>query len=102
MDSQLNPLPQPGGRPFYDRYVVQGDKKSLKETIEEVKAKSKCAILCTNPTKPKLNFISDEKIHYCSHVRPYLLKFYFDLLNFSFCHLYYRIETIYSVLSFIF
>lgn len=68
MDSQLNPLPQPGGRPFYNRYVVQGDKKSFKETIEEVKSKAKCAILCVNPTKPKFNFISDEKIHQCSHV----------------------------------
>lgn len=69
MDSQLMPLPQPGGRPFYNRYVVLAEKKSLKEIIEEVNTKSKCAILCTNPTKPKFNFISDDKIHHCNHVR---------------------------------
>lgn len=72
MDSQLNPLPPPGGRPFFNRYVVLGDKKSLKETIEEVKSKSKCAILYTNPTKPKFNFISDDKVHHCNHVRQTL------------------------------
>lgn len=63
------PLPQPGGRPFYNRYVVFADKKSLKETIEEVNSKSKCAILVTNPTKPKFNFISDDKVHSCTHDR---------------------------------
>lgn len=68
MDSQLMPLPQPGGRPFYNRYVVCGDKKTPKETIEEVKSKSKCAILCSSPIKPKFNFVSDEKIHNCNHV----------------------------------
>ena len=62
MDSQLRPLPQ-GGRPFYDRYVIIGDKKTTKETIAEVKNKAKCAILCTNPLKPKFNLISDGKIH---------------------------------------
>lgn len=69
MDSQLNPLPPPGGRPFFNRYVVLGDKKSFKETIEEVKSKSKCAISYTNPTKPKFNFISDDKVHHCNHDR---------------------------------
>lgn len=68
MDSQLNPLPPPGGRPFFHRYVVLGDKKSFKETLEEVKSKSKYAILYTNPTKPKFNFISDDKVHHCNHV----------------------------------
>lgn len=68
MDSQLMPLPQPGGRPFYNRYVVLGDKKSPRETIIEVKNKSRCAILFTNTVKPKFNFISDDKIHSCIHV----------------------------------
>lgn len=68
MDSQLMPLPQPGGRPFYNRYVVFGDKKAPKETIEEVRFKSKFAVLCTNPAKPKFNFICDDKIHNCNHV----------------------------------
>ncbi|XP_053683142.1 transmembrane protein 209 [Sabethes cyaneus] len=65
MDSQLRPLPQPGGRPFYHRYVVLADKKNPKETLAEVKTKNKakCAILCSNPMKPKFNFISDDKIH---------------------------------------
>lgn len=62
------PLPQPGGRPFYNRYVVFGDKKSAKETIEEVRSKAKYAILCTNPVKPKFNLVSDDKIHHCNHV----------------------------------
>lgn len=69
LDSQLIPLPQPGGRPFYNRYVVMGDKKTSKETIDEVNNKAKCAILCTNPLKPKFNFISDGKIHNCSYDR---------------------------------
>lgn len=70
IDSQLMPLPQPGGRAFYNRYVVWGDnKKSPKETLDEVKSKAKCAILCTNPHKPKFNFICDDKIHHCNHVR---------------------------------
>ncbi|XP_035794711.1 transmembrane protein 209-like [Anopheles albimanus] len=71
LDSQLRPLPQPGGRPFYNRYVVVGDKKSSKETLAEVssKNKAKCAILCTNPLKPKFNFVSDDKIHSCAYDR---------------------------------
>lgn len=69
IDSQLMPLPQGSGRPFYDRYIVWGDKKSPKETLEEVKAKAKCAIMVTNAHKPKFNFISDDKIHNCNHVR---------------------------------
>lgn len=68
MDSQLMPLPQPGGRAFYNRYVVWGDKKSSKEILEEVKEKSKCAILVTNHNKPKFNFVYDDKIHSCNHV----------------------------------
>lgn len=62
------PLPQPGGRAFYNRYVVIGDKKSIRETLEEVKAKTKTAIMVNNPTKPKFNFISDDKVHHCCHV----------------------------------
>lgn len=71
IDSQLRPLPQPGGRPFYNRYVVISDKKSPKETLAEVstKNKAKCAILCSNPMKPKFNFVSDDKIHNCAHDR---------------------------------
>ncbi|XP_058463473.1 transmembrane protein 209 isoform X1 [Malaya genurostris] len=71
MDSQLRPLPQPGGRPFYHRYVVIADKKSPKETLAEVKTKNKakCAILCSNPLKPKFNFISDDKIHNSAYDR---------------------------------
>ncbi|KAG4066219.1 hypothetical protein HA402_000443 [Bradysia odoriphaga] len=69
LDSQLPPLPQPGGRAFFNRYVVAGDKKSPKEIIAEVKNKTKCAILCTNVMKPKLNFISDGKIHNSVHDR---------------------------------
>lgn len=62
------PLPQPGGRSFFNRYVVWGEKKPPKETIEEVRAKAKFAILCSNPVKPKFNFICDDKIHNCNHV----------------------------------
>ena len=70
LDSQLMPLPQPGGRPFYSRYVIIGDdKKNAKETLSAVKNKSGCAILCTNPIKPKFKFISDNIIHNCIHDR---------------------------------
>ncbi|KAJ6640637.1 Transmembrane protein [Pseudolycoriella hygida] len=69
LDSQLPPLPQPGGRAFFNRYVVSGDKKTPKEIVAEVKNKTKCAILYTNIMKPKLNFISDGKIHNCVHDR---------------------------------
>uniref|UniRef100_A0A182Q460 Transmembrane protein 209 n=1 Tax=Anopheles farauti TaxID=69004 RepID=A0A182Q460_9DIPT len=71
LDSQLRPLPQPGGRPFYNRYVVVGDKKTTKETLAEVngKNKAKCAILYSNPLKPKFNFVSDDKIHSCAYDR---------------------------------
>lgn len=68
MDSQLRPLPQPGGRPFFNRYVIIGDKKTPTETLGEVKNKANCAILCTNLMKPKFNFISDDKIHNCVNV----------------------------------
>lgn len=71
MDSQLRPLPQPGGRPFFNRYVVIGDKKTTKETLAEAstKNKAKCAILCSNPLKPKFNFVSDDKVHSCAYDR---------------------------------
>lgn len=73
LDSQLRPLPQPGGRPFFNRYVIVGDKKTPTETLTEVKNKANCAILCTNLMKPKFNFISDDKIHNCVNVS----NFYF-------------------------
>lgn len=78
------PLPPPGGRPFFNRYIVLGDKKSLKETIEEAKSKSKCAILYSNPTKPKFNFISDDKVHHCTHVseaKLFLFGFVLNVIN---------------------
>lgn len=87
LDTQLMPLPQPGGRPFYTRYVVIGDKKSAKDTLAEVsiKNKAKCAILCTNQLKPKFNFISDNKIHNCPYDRNNLfyviIQFLFHMKN---------------------
>lgn len=69
LDTQLMPLPHPEGRPFFNRYVIVSEKKSQKEIVEQVKNKSKCAILCTNVNKPKFDFISDEKIHHCGHNR---------------------------------
>ncbi|XP_067646124.1 transmembrane protein 209 isoform X2 [Eurosta solidaginis] len=70
MDSQLMPLPQGGGRPFYNRYVVMGkEKRSAKETLALVQNKAHCAILCTNPQKPRFNFISDKEIHTCAYDR---------------------------------
>lgn len=70
LDSQLPPLPQPGGRPFYSRYVISGNKKTSKEILAEVnKTKLKCAILFANPMKPKFNFVSNDKIHNCNQER---------------------------------
>ncbi|XP_018795793.1 PREDICTED: transmembrane protein 209 [Bactrocera latifrons] len=70
MDSQLMPLPQGGGRPFFSRYVIMGkEKRSAKETLALVKNKAHCAILCTNPQKPRFNFISDKEIHTCAYDR---------------------------------
>lgn len=63
VDMQLLPLPQPGGRPFYDRYVIVGDKKSHSELMAEVKNKAKCAILVSNPLKPILHFVTPQKIN---------------------------------------
>lgn len=70
LDSQLRPLPQPGGRPFYNRYVILGDKKTPKECLAEFRAnQTKCAILFTTTTAtPKFNFISNDKIHNCVQV----------------------------------
>lgn len=65
LDTQLMPLPHPGGRPFFNRYVVLSENKTLKEILEQVKNKSNCAILCSNSNKPKFDFVSDEKIHHC-------------------------------------
>lgn len=71
MDNQLLPLPQSGGRSFYNRYVVVSDKNMTQDMIIEAqnKNKSKCAILCSDPMRPKLNFISDNKVHKCRQVR---------------------------------
>ncbi|TMW52904.1 hypothetical protein DOY81_002020 [Sarcophaga bullata] len=70
LDTQLMPLPQGGGRPFYSRYVIIGEeKRSAKDTVALVQNKARCAILCTNPLKPKFNFISDGEIHNCAYDR---------------------------------
>ncbi|XP_073837897.1 transmembrane protein 209 [Musca autumnalis] len=70
LDSQLMPLPQGGGRPFYNRYVIIGEeKRSAKDTVALVQNKARCAILCSNPLKPKFNFISDGEIHNCAYDR---------------------------------
>lgn len=63
LDMQMLPLPQPGGRPFYDRYVIVGDKKSHSELMAEVKNKAKCAILVSNPLKPVFHFANANKIN---------------------------------------
>uniref|UniRef100_A0A1B0BL71 Transmembrane protein 209 n=1 Tax=Glossina palpalis gambiensis TaxID=67801 RepID=A0A1B0BL71_9MUSC len=70
LDTQLMPLPQNEGRPFYSRYVVVGEeKRSGKDTVALVQNRSRCAILCTNPLKPKFNFISEGEIHACAYDR---------------------------------
>lgn len=68
LDGQLPPLPQPGGRPFYARYVVNGDKRTADEIKAEVRNKSGCAILCTNAQRPRFNFITTRTIHNSVHV----------------------------------
>lgn len=69
LDGQLPPLPQPGGRPFYTRYVVHGDKRTADEIKAEVRNKSGCAILCTSaPQRPRFNFITTRTIHSSVHV----------------------------------
>lgn len=62
LDSQLMPLPQGGGRPFYSRYVlIREEKRSTKDLINAVNNKAHCAILVTNSQlKPKFNFISEK------------------------------------------
>ncbi|XP_308809.5 transmembrane protein 209 isoform X1 [Anopheles gambiae] len=88
LDSQLRPLPQPGGRPFFNRYVVVGDKKTTKETLAEVntKNKAKCAILYSNPLKPKFNFVSDDKIHSCAYDRNNLFYVIIQFLMYMKTH----------------
>ncbi|XP_017864383.1 PREDICTED: transmembrane protein 209 [Drosophila arizonae] len=70
-DSQLMPLPQGGGRPFYSRYVlIREEKRSTKEIINAVNNKAHCAILVTNiQLKPKFNFISEKELHNCANDR---------------------------------
>ena len=70
------PLPQPGGRPFYTRYVVIGDKKTTNEQLSEIKNKTNCGFLCINPMKPKFNFISDNKIHNSVYVSFIIIYYY--------------------------
>lgn len=82
MDSQLPPLPQPGGRSFFNRYVVMGDKKSPEEIKAEVKNKSNCAILCTNTLRPKFNFITNKRIHNSVQVNI-LMNYIIILLHIS-------------------
>uniref|UniRef100_D3TPF5 Uncharacterized conserved membrane protein n=1 Tax=Glossina morsitans morsitans TaxID=37546 RepID=D3TPF5_GLOMM len=70
LDTQLMPLPQNEGRPFYSRYVVVGEeKRSVKDTVALVQNRARCALLCTNPLKPKFNFISEGEIHACAYDR---------------------------------
>lgn len=64
VDMQLLPLPQPGGRPFYDRYVIVSDKKSPSELIADVKNKAKCAILVSNSLKPVFHFVCANEINH--------------------------------------
>lgn len=63
VDMQLLPLPQPGGRPFYDRYVLVGDKRTHSEWMGEIKNKTKCAFLASNSLRPVFNFISAKKVN---------------------------------------
>lgn len=82
-DSQLLPLPN-RNRPFFSQYVIEidGNKKSQMEILGEVKNKAKCAILCMNPMRPKINFISDEVIHTCAHDRNNLFYVIIQFLLF--------------------
>lgn len=79
MDTQLTHLPQPGMRPFYDRYVEFSDEtKPNKITHND----SEFAIFYENNIKPKFKFICEEKIIYCQSVsankhcasKPFLMK----------------------------
>lgn len=79
----MRPLPQPGGRPFFNRYVIIGDKKTPTETLAEIKNKANCAILCTNLMKPKFNFISDDKIHNCVNVSLFFLFLNILIIKFN-------------------
>lgn len=70
MDSQLVPLPQGDGRPFFSRYVVIGEeKRPIKDAQSLVQNKSGCAIFCTNILHPKFNFVSDGEIYNCNYDR---------------------------------
>ncbi|XP_030385426.1 transmembrane protein 209 [Scaptodrosophila lebanonensis] len=71
LDSQLMPLPQGDGRPFYSRYVLTRDEKRLtKDIVNAVHNKAHCAILCTgNYLNPKFNFISEKELHNCAYDR---------------------------------
>ncbi|XP_016965041.1 transmembrane protein 209-like [Drosophila biarmipes] len=69
LDSQLMPMPQDVGyRPFFSRFVIIGDKRSIKENVESrVNNKASCAIMATSylDQLPKFNFISDNRLHDC-------------------------------------
>ncbi|XP_037944362.1 transmembrane protein 209-like [Teleopsis dalmanni] len=87
LDSQLRPLPQGGGRPFYSRYILKGDeKRSAKDTIAAVQNKANCAILCTNLIKPKFNFISEGEIHSCAYDRNNLFYVIIQFLIYMRAH----------------
>uniref|UniRef100_A0A1A9ZG90 Transmembrane protein 209 n=1 Tax=Glossina pallidipes TaxID=7398 RepID=A0A1A9ZG90_GLOPL len=69
-DTQLLPLPHKANRPFYSRYVIiaQHNRCAL-DSVAMVNNRAGCAILCTNPLKPKFNFISHGEIHGCIYDR---------------------------------
>ncbi|XP_044313725.1 uncharacterized protein LOC108037914 [Drosophila rhopaloa] len=68
LDSQLMPLPQGADRrPFYSRYVIIRDGRSIQDIESCVKNKANCAILATDNQQPnpKFNFISELELHDC-------------------------------------
>lgn len=74
LDSQIWRSPE-FQRPFSDRYVSTVGCK-------EIKNKSKCAIICSSPMKPKFGFISDGKIQQFSNDRNGLFYAIIQFLNY--------------------
>uniref|UniRef100_A0A1B0BYW4 Transmembrane protein 209 n=1 Tax=Glossina palpalis gambiensis TaxID=67801 RepID=A0A1B0BYW4_9MUSC len=69
-DTQLLPLPHKANRPFYSRYVIIAEHNRCPlDTVAMVNNRAGCAILCTDPLKPKFNFISHGEIHNCAYDR---------------------------------
>lgn len=71
LDTQLHPSPDVP-RSFYSRYVLLGDVKKMSSDHlmrEVTRNKGKCGILCSNPTNPKFNFITSDKVHTSSYDR---------------------------------